>query len=127
MRQIADRAGTDDFFVMEGDTLENTGRALELLGEMERRGRYSSFQLFSSAESIRASGLDNTVRLGVSFVWVGVASATSAENLARNEGVVARGLIGELRDRGIRASSPVFRDGRRKIASTSGNLCRDAA
>lgn len=100
-RRIADRTGTDDFFVMDENFLKDTGRALELLEEMERHRRYFGFQLFSSAEAIRAFGLDNMVRLGVSFVWIGVESATRAGNFAKNEGVDARLLTRELRDRGI--------------------------
>ena len=100
-RAIADRTGTDDFFVMDENFLKDTGRALALLGEMERNRRYFGFQLFSSAEAIRAFGLDNMVRLGVSFVWIGVESATRSGNYAKNEGVDARQLTRELRDRGI--------------------------
>ncbi|MCL4807908.1 MAG: cobalamin-dependent protein [Thermoanaerobaculia bacterium] len=100
-RQIADRTGTDDFFVMDENFLKDAGRALELLEEMERHRRYFGFQLFSSAEAIRAFGLDNMVRLGVSFVWIGVESATRTGNFAKNEGVDARLLTRELRDRGI--------------------------
>ncbi len=68
---------------------------------MERNRRYFGFQVFSSAEAIRAFGLDNLVRLGVSFVWIGVESADPAGNYAKNEGVDARLLTRELRDRGI--------------------------
>ncbi|MFN7988928.1 MAG: cobalamin-dependent protein [Thermoanaerobaculia bacterium] len=100
-RAIADRTGTDDFFVMDENFLKDTGRALDLLDEMERHQRFFGFQLFSSAEAIRAFGLDNMVRLGVSFVWIGFESATRSGNYAKNEGVDARRLTQELRDRGI--------------------------
>ncbi len=100
-RQIADRTGTDDFFVMDENFLKDAGRALELLDEMERHRRFFGFQIFSSAEAIRAFGLDNMVRLGVSFVWIGFESATRTGNYAKNEGVDARRLTRELRDRGI--------------------------
>ena len=100
-REIADRRGTDDFFVMDENFLKDTNRALELLDEMERNERWFGFQIFSSAEAIRAFGLDNMVRLGVSFVWIGFESATRSGNYAKNEGVDARQLTQELRDRGI--------------------------
>ncbi len=98
---IADRRGTDDFFVMDENFLKDTGRALELLEEMERNERFFGFQIFSSAEAIRAFGLDNMVRLGVSFVWIGFESATRSGNYAKNDGIDARRLTQELRDRGI--------------------------
>ena len=100
-RQIADRTGKDDFFVMDENFLKETGRARELLAEMERHRRWFGFQLFSSAEAIRAFGVDNMVRLGVSFVWIGVESATRTGNYAKNDGLDARRLVRELRDRGI--------------------------
>ena len=100
-RRIADRTGTDDFFVMDENFLKDTARARELLGEMERHRRWFGFQVFSSAEAIRAFGVDEMVRLGVSFVWIGVESATREGNYAKNDGVDARALVRELRDRGI--------------------------
>ncbi len=100
-RRIADRTGTDEFFVMDENFLKDTARARELLAEMERHRRWFGFQVFSSAEAIRAFGVDDMVRLGVSFVWIGVESATREGNYAKNEGVDARALVRELRDRGI--------------------------
>lgn len=100
-RRIADRTGSDEFFVMDENFLKDTARARELLAEMERHRRWFGFQLFSSAEAIRAFGVDNMVRLGVSFVWIGVESATREGNYAKNDGVDARLLVRELRDRGI--------------------------
>lgn len=99
--RIADARGTDDFFVMDENFLKDRTRALELLELMERHRRYFGFQIFSSAEAITAFGLDNLVRLGVSFVWIGVESSTRQGNYAKNEGVDARALVQSLRDRGI--------------------------
>lgn len=100
-RRIADARGTDEFFVMDENFLKDRDRALELLELMERHRRYFGFHIFSSAEAIGAFGLDNLVRLGVSFVWIGVESSTRQGNYAKNEGVDARALVQALRDRGI--------------------------
>ncbi|MGV8040119.1 MAG: B12-binding domain-containing radical SAM protein [Thermoanaerobaculaceae bacterium] len=99
--RIADARGTDEFFVMDENFLKDRTRAFELLEQMERHRRYFGFHIFSSAEAIGAFGLDNLVRLGVSFVWIGVESSTRQGNYAKNEGVDARALVQELRDRGI--------------------------
>ncbi len=98
---IADATGKDSFFVMDENFLKDRRRAAELLEEMERHGRFFEFHVFSSAEAIHAFGLDNLVRLGVSFVWIGVESSTRQGNYAKNEGVDARALVRELRNRGI--------------------------
>jgi len=111
-RRIADERGTDEFFVMDENFLKDTGRARELLGEMERHGRYFRFHIFSSAEAITAFGLDDLVRLGVGFVWIGVEAGSRQGNYPKNEGVDARALIRELRERGI-------------VVLASGILCQE--
>ncbi|MBI5014570.1 MAG: cobalamin B12-binding domain-containing protein [Deltaproteobacteria bacterium] len=110
--RIADLRGTDEFFVMDENFLKDTVRARELLAEMERHGRYFRFQLFSSAEAITAFGLDNLVRLGVEFVWIGVEAGGQQGNYAKNEGIDARALVRELRSRGI-------------VVLASGILCQE--
>jgi hypothetical protein len=99
--RIADERGTDDFFVMDENFLKDTARARELLAEMERHRRFFRFQVFSSAEAITAFGLDELVRLGVNFVWMGVECKSSAANFSKNRGVDPKPLVRELRERGI--------------------------
>jgi radical SAM superfamily enzyme YgiQ (UPF0313 family) len=99
--RIADARGTDTFFVMDENFLKDTRRARELLAEMERRGRFFRFQIFSSAEAILAFGLDDLVRLGVNFVWMGVETKSREANFTKNQGVDPKRLVRELRDRGI--------------------------
>lgn len=99
--RIADASGTDEFFVMDENFLKDRTRAIELLALMERHRRFFSFHIFSSAEAISAFGVDNLVRLGASFVWIGVESSTTEGNYAKNAGIDARELVSTLRDRGI--------------------------
>jgi len=47
---------------------------MELVEEMERAGRFFNFAIFSSAEAITAFGMDNLVRLGAFWLWLGVES-----------------------------------------------------
>ena len=99
--RISDETGSDDFFVMDENFLKMGDRAAELVREMERHRRFFKFHVFSSAEAITAFGVDNVVRLGVSFLWMGVEASGSEGNYAKNEGIDARRLIRELRDRGV--------------------------
>ena len=110
--RIADERGSDDFFVMDENFLKDRTRAMELLSEMEHHGRYFSFHIFSSAETIKAFGPDNLVRLGVTFIWIGVESSSPRGNFVKNEGVDARALVQELRDRGM-------------VVLASGILCQE--
>ncbi len=100
-RQIADSRGTDHFFVMDENFLKDRDRAMDLIAEMERHKRFFSFYLFSSAETITAFGIENLVRLGVMFLWIGVESKHDGNNYAKNKGIDAKRLIEDLRDHGI--------------------------
>jgi radical SAM superfamily enzyme YgiQ (UPF0313 family) len=99
--RIADARGTDAFFVMDENFLKNTDRARELQEEMDRHRRWFEFQVFSSAEAITAFGLDNLVRLGVTFLWMGVECKDRGRNFDKNRETEPGRLIRELRDRGI--------------------------
>ncbi len=109
---LAEQRGTEEFFVMDENFLKDRDRALELLELMERHNRTFSFQVFSSAEAITAFGVDNMVRLGVGFVWIGVESSTEQGNYDKNRGVDPRALVAQLRSRGI-------------IVLASGILCQE--
>jgi hypothetical protein len=97
---------------MDENFLKDRGRAMELLEEMEKHDRWFTFQIFSSAEAIRAFGVDNMVRLGAMFVWIGVESCSSRGNFEKNRGIDAAELITELRRKGI-------------IVLASGILCQE--
>jgi hypothetical protein len=99
--RIADERGTDSFFVMDENFLKDTRRARELLVRMEREQRFFKFQVFSSAEAIMAFGLDELVRLGVTFIWMGVETKSREANFSKNAGVDPKWLVRELRERGI--------------------------
>ncbi len=110
--RIADERGTDDFFVMDENFLKDRQRAVDLLGLMERDQRFFHFSIFSSAEAVTAFGVDNMVRLGVEFVWIGVESSSAQGNFEKNVGIDPRVLVRQLRDRGI-------------IVLASGILCQE--
>ena len=98
-----------DFGVLDENFLKKKDRALELLALMEKNHRHFTFAIFSSAETLKDLGdLDILVRLGVTFVWVGVES--KKEIYAKNKNVDFSTLIMELRNRGISvlASSILF-------------------
>ncbi len=99
--RVADERGTDSFFVMDENFLKHRERALDLLAEIERHQRFFRFHIFSSAEAIMAFGIDNLVRLGVDLVWIGFESRSRQSLFAKNNGIDARELVQDLRNRGI--------------------------
>ncbi len=98
---IADARGTSSFFVMDENFLKDRERALEFIDEMERHNRYFTFHVFSSSEAITAFGIDNMVRLGASFAWIGFESKTQQGAFEKNDGIRPKDLVRELRERGI--------------------------
>ncbi|MBN2525578.1 MAG: cobalamin-dependent protein [Deltaproteobacteria bacterium] len=98
---IADARGTDSFFIMDENFLKDRERALALIDEMETHNRYFTFHVFSSSEAIMAFGIDNMVRLGVSFSWIGFESKTGQGEFEKNDGITPKDLVRQLRSNGI--------------------------
>ena len=95
-----DEKGIKDFGVLDENFLKMKDRALELLDLMEKNHRYFNFSIFSSAETLREIGdLDILVRMGVTFIWVGVES--KKQIYAKNKNTDFQVLFKELRKRGI--------------------------
>jgi radical SAM superfamily enzyme YgiQ (UPF0313 family) len=104
-----DEMHVTDFGVLDENFLKMKDRALELLELMERNHRRFTFAIFSSAETLKEIGdLDILVRLGITFVWVGVESKNGS--YAKNKNTDFRVLFSQLRKRGISvlASSILF-------------------
>ena len=98
--RMADLRKTTRFFVMDENFLKDQDRALELLREMEKHQRWFQFRGFSSAETIRAFGIDNLVRLGMDLIWIGF-EGRKADVYAKNVGIDGRQMVRDLRDHGI--------------------------
>lgn len=95
-----DTLGVTDFGVMDENFLKQPQRALELLACMEQSGRRFTFGIFSSAETITGlPSLDLLVRLGITFIWMGVESKHVIYE--KNKGIDFKALVAELRRRGI--------------------------
>ena len=99
--RMADVRGTSEIYIMDENFLKEKTRALELLAEMEKNRRWFTFYISSSAEAITAFGVQNMVRLGVRYVWVGFESQNTESLFVKNTGIDPARLVGELRDHGI--------------------------
>jgi radical SAM superfamily enzyme YgiQ (UPF0313 family) len=98
--RFEDEKNITDFGILDENFLKTKDRALELLDLMEKNHRHFTFSIFSSAETLKAIGdLDILVRLGVTFIWIGVES--KKEVFAKNKGTDFNVLFKELQKRGI--------------------------
>ena len=100
MRQIARELNVRSFFVMDENFLLHRKRALRLLELMEQHDKAWSLYVFSSANALRSYTIDQLVRLGVSWVWMGLEGKDSQYTKLR--GVDTRALVAELQSHGIR-------------------------
>lgn len=100
MSGIADGMGIRSFFVMDENFLLHRQRALRLLELVEKHGKSWSLYVFSSARVIQSYSIDQLVRLGISWVWMGLEGKNS--RYAKLHGIDTRALIQTLQSHGIR-------------------------
>ncbi len=89
----------NDYGLMDENFFKNPRRATELLAEMESGKKAYTFSTFSSAETIKKMGIDFLVRMGVTFLWIGVES--KADLFEKTRGIDLKALIADLQNHGI--------------------------
>jgi len=100
MQHMERSMGVRSFFVMDENFLLNRPRALQLLRLMEEHGKSWALYVFSSINAIRNYTMDELVRLGISWIWVGLESPRSS--YAKLRGADTRAIVDELRRHGIK-------------------------
>ena len=105
--EYEDKLGVTDFGILDENFLKMPKRAFELIELMQKNRRYFTFGIFSSAETLTSlPDLDVLVRLGVTFIWMGVES--KKESYEKNKGVDFRALVAELRKRGVSVMTSII-------------------
>jgi len=100
MNQMATQMGVQSFFIMDENFLLYRKRAMRLLELMEQNGKPWSIFVFSSANALRQYTYDELVRLGVSWVWMGLEGESSQYH--KLKGTDTFQLIRDLQSHGIR-------------------------
>jgi len=95
----ADR-GRNEMFVMSENFSLNTDRMLEVLKLMEEQKRPHKWSVFSSAQTLIRLGIENLVKLGYCFVWIGLEEA-SGQTYNKMHGINLAQLINDLQSHGI--------------------------
>ncbi len=95
----ADR-GRPEMFVMSENFSLDTNRALKLLELMEKHKRPHKFCVFSSANGLMKLGVENIVKLGYSFIWIGL-EESSGQTYNKMHGIDLKKLISELQAYGV--------------------------
>ncbi len=100
MCQLEQTMKIRSFFVMDENFLLHRKRAMRLLELMEAHNKSWSLYVFSSANVIRSYTMDELVRLGISWVWMGLEGENS--QYQKLEGIDAFALVKDLQSHGIR-------------------------
>ncbi|MEI6035374.1 MAG: cobalamin-dependent protein [Verrucomicrobiae bacterium] len=87
------------FFAMDENFLLHKKRALRLLELMEANNKSWSLYVFSSANVLRSYTIDQLVRLGISWVWMGLEGKKSQYH--KLAGADTHELVRELQSHGI--------------------------
>lgn len=98
--RVEKELGTKSFFVMDENFLLQRRRAMDLLDRMEQEGKAWSLYVFSSANAIRKYTMDELVRLGISWIWMGLESPHAS--YAKLAGTDTHELTHNLRANGIK-------------------------
>jgi hypothetical protein len=100
MSEIATSLKTRSFFIMDENFLLHRKRALRLLELMKQHSRDWALYVFSSARVLKSYSIEQLVRLGISWVWMGLEGENS--RYSKLNGVDSRELVQELQSHGIR-------------------------
>jgi radical SAM superfamily enzyme YgiQ (UPF0313 family) len=100
MQHMERSMGVQSFFVMDENFLLNRPRAMQLLRRMVEHGKSWALYVFSSINAIRKYSMDELVRLGVSWIWVGLESPQSS--YAKLKDADTREIVASLRSHGIK-------------------------
>ena len=88
------------FFVMDENFLLHRQQALRLLELIEANDKAWSLHIFSSAKVLRSYSMDQLIRLGLSWVWLGLEGENSG--YAKLGHVDTFDLVRDLRSHGVR-------------------------
>jgi len=100
MDQLETHLGSRSFFIMDENFLVNRKRALRLLELMEQTGKAWSLYIFASAKLIQSYKIEQLVRLGISWVWLGLEG--EGANYSKLNGTDTHELVRFLQSHGIR-------------------------
>ena len=100
MCEIEKKLHVRSFFTLDENFLLHKKRALRLLELMEANNKSWAIYVFSSARVLQSYTIDQLVRLGIGWVWMGLEGESSDYN--KLNGVDTRDLVQLLQSHGIR-------------------------
>jgi hypothetical protein len=100
MCNLENKLKVRSFFVMDENFLLNRKRTLELLDLMKEHNKSWSFSIFSSAKVVKSYSDEELIRLGISWIWMGLEGKDS--QYAKLDDIDTKSLVKHLQSLGIR-------------------------
>ena len=100
MCQLEEEMRVQSFFIMDENFLLHRKRALRLLELMELHDKAWALYVFSSANVLLSYTIEQLVKLGISWVWMGMEGKES--QYAKLNGIDTQTLVRQLQSHGIR-------------------------
>lgn len=100
MCQMESELGVRSFFTLDENFLIHKKRALRLLELVEEHNKSWSLYVFSSARVIKSYTMEQLIRLGIGWVWLGLEGEESSYD--KLKGTDTRTLVKDLQSNGIR-------------------------
>lgn len=100
MSKMEKRLKIKSFFVMDENFLIHRKRALRLLELMETNNKSWALYVFSSARVLQSYSMEQLVRLGLSWIWMGLEGKESKYQKLKN--IDTHSLVKNLQSHGIR-------------------------
>jgi radical SAM superfamily enzyme YgiQ (UPF0313 family) len=100
MCEMEEKLKVKSFFTLDENFLLHKKRALRLLELIEEYDKSWAIYVFSSARVLQSYTIDQLVRLGIGWVWMGLEGKESAYD--KLQGVDTRALVNLLQSHGIR-------------------------
>lgn len=100
MCELEEKLKVRSFFTLDENFLLHKKRALRLLELMEEYDKSWGIYVFSSARVLQSYAVDQLVRLGIGWVWMGLEGDQSAYD--KLQGVDTHALVNRLQAHGIR-------------------------
>jgi hypothetical protein len=100
MCELEEKLKVKSFFTLDENFLLHKKRALRLLELIEEQNKEWAIYVFSSARVLQSYTIDQLVRLGIGWVWMGLEGEESA--YGKLQGVDTHSLVQLLQSHGIR-------------------------
>ena len=100
MGKIEEKLKVHSFFVLDENFLLHKKRALRLLELMEKNDKSWAIFVFASARVVKSYTIDQLVRLGIGWIWMGMEGEESTYD--KLKGVDTRALVKLLQSHGTR-------------------------